>query len=258
MQENIKLSQSLLNLIEAVGAPDYLPVMDTINAYMLKQEEYLKNYQKDDVRIMFFAKTINTLYSYQLERVLINGILNTQNSSVIELIKAANLGIILKMGENFQIQHSIYNASLCYIRLFCSLESTLREIYSEFGYIPKKKNSFIQFSEISSTIINDFKLDKKYIKLLELLATIRNLMHEFGVSNKNKEIKYNGKTYKFEKGKFPKAEMVKLVSLLEFYRIDVLTLMDQMFQTEKFKNKQYIKDYLSPNKQHYKNWINGK
>lgn len=81
---------------------------------------------------MFFNKILNTLYSYFLEKILINGLVDA-DKNIQKFLKRLNLSPVIDNWNTFTISHNIYNAFTFYVRIFSYLESSLRKIHLHLG-----------------------------------------------------------------------------------------------------------------------------
>lgn len=251
----LNLTEDDINLINATTAPEFAATFNVIDKYNKKSIEFSNIYSDPhDIRNMFFIKMLNTLYSYYLDRSLINGLVDT-NLNTQNWLKNLGLSTIINNWNTFKISHNFYNSFVFYIRLFSSLESTLREIYFYLYPNEKQKKKFFKFHEIYTPMINDNSLKQEYIYLLKLLASIRNLIHNMGVSNIDDSITYNGITYKFEAGKVPSKEVVNMIDLLDLYNNDVLDFISDLFNCQNIKNISNMPDNLSPDFKDFEDWI---
>lgn len=251
--EQLNLDQNSMNIIKAVTADEYAPLLSIISQYNSKKNEFEKIYNNnDDVRIMFFTKMLNTLYSYSLERVLINGLVNSDDNTK-KYIEQVGLKNIIKSWNTFKISHNFYNSFTCYIRLFSCLESSLRELY-KIVYNPSN-NNFISFNKIYEPLINDNSLDQDYKNLLKLLTAIRNLIHNMGISSKTQEIIYKNKKYNFVENQIPSKDVLNLINLLDLYEKDVLDFITELFKSSTIKSISKMQDNLSTNIEDYKKWL---
>ncbi len=236
-------------------APEFGPVEQTITTYEQARTPYMKQFINDDARVMFFTKIIDTLFSYQLNRVLSNGLITTPNNFVLELLTHTGLGALVQNWNSFSNIHSQFCTFGCFTNLFNSVESFLRILYRELGYDNGSKK-FISFSVIYKKFISDYNFDKKYEDIFKLLNLIRNCMHNFGVCNVDDEVEYNGVKYTFEKGKFPSAKVVDLVFLLNIFQVDILTFINQLLAVPEISAINLIKDDLSTDYKKQEDWQN--
>ena len=127
---------------------------------------------------------LNTSNSYHLDRCLINKLVE-QNSDIQDLLKNLGLTVLVNNWSTFRHSHYFYNSFACYIRLFSSIESTIRKIYF---YLNPNNTSERMLNYIYNNLIKTNSLNSEYKKLVDLLSLIRNLVHNMGVSTKNKTI----------------------------------------------------------------------
>ena len=250
---NLGLNQDTLNVINATIAPEFAKCLQIIDKYNSKKQELLKIYNNEnDVRIMFFTKILNTLYSYLLERVLINGLVDSDEDTK-DYLKRIGLSAVINNWDTFKFSHNFYNAFTCYIKIFSCLESSLREIHFHMGLNPNKE--YKTFYKIYHPIIEENNLNSSYEDLLELLAKIRNLVHNMGVSNDTKDITYKNTTYKFEKDQIPKPEVVNLINLFDLFENDIIDFVSDLFSSNKIKQIANMPDYLSSEFESFEKWL---
>ena len=251
--KTLGLDQDALNIINATIAQEFQKCVQIITKYSSKKQEFLKIYNdENDVRIMFFTKIINTLYSYFLERVLINGLVENDKNTQ-DFLKRAGVAEIINNWNTFKFSHNFYNAFVCYIRIFSCLESSLREIHYYLGLNPN--NKFISFYQIYQPLIKKNGLNSDYKNLLKLLANIRNLIHNMGVSNKTEIVTYKNTTYEFKKDQIPKPGDLNLINLLNLFENDILDLISDLFNAPSIKQITSMPDNLSTDINDFKNWL---
>lgn len=251
--KQLNLDQDTLNVINAAIAPEFAPLLDIINTYDSKRNEFKNIYNDDnDVRIMFFTKILNTLYSYFLERVLINGLVDSDDN-IKNYLQRINLSPVVKNWDTFKISHNFYNAFTCYIRLFSCLESSLREIHNYLNL--NASNNFSTFYNIYHPLITNNALNSDYENLLNLLATIRNLIHNMGICTKNVNITYNGTTYQFIENQIPSKDVLNLINILDLFKTDVLNFISELFNSSSIRLISNMPDNLSSDSKDYDKWI---
>lgn len=241
-----------LDVINAVLTPECPKCLTLINKYSSKKE-YFKNKYNDenDVRVMFFNKILNTVYSYLLERVLINGLVDKKDD-IKDYLKRTGLTNVMHNWDKFKYSHNIYNAFTCYIRIFSCLESTIREISY---YAGLTKNDKETIRSCYNKLIEKTGLNNEYKNLLDLLACVRNLIHTMGISADNRTIMYKMVEYKFIKGKFPNSNILNLINLLTLFENDVIDFIDDLFESDLVANIKDMPDNLSTEVEEFEKWL---
>ena len=214
--------------------------------------------QSNDARVMAFNKIHNCILCYDITwKTFVKTF--SDDFEYNKLLAEFNLyNQSDNFKEGFPYSYNMYISFGVYIRLFCSLESSLRVIYHKLatqGYF-NSQNKFVSIDTVMAQIIKYTKINNEYKNLVSLLSNVRNLMHGFGAFPYNdKSITYKGKEYKFTKP-FVSADLVKLEFLLPLFEKDVINMLDDIFQSSVIKSISFIKDDLDTNLDNYKKYLN--
>lgn len=246
--KKMNLSHEISSLINAVSSNEFVPVINLIDVYENKRAFYANKYKDNDVRVMFFTKILNAAYSYQLERILINGLVDNDEKTRL-FINNTGLSQVMNNWNTFKIAHNHYNAFTFYIRIFSCLESSIRKLIASVN----APQGFKPLSKICEPFISTLNPD--YKALIELLSTIRNLMHTLGFPLITKEIEYKKIIYKFEENKLPEPKILNLINLLDLFEKDVLQFIEDLFNLREFQNINFIEDDFSSDLSNLESWL---
>lgn len=221
-------------------------------SYSEKSIEYARKLQNfNDTRVIVFSKIFNAILCFD---IIWKTFIKTfsDKKSYNDLLDDFNL---ITYSDDFKVgfpySYNIYISFGIFIRLFCSLESTLRIIHRELaqrGFFKEKPDSyFISINTVIAQIVKYTQIDEEYKDLISLLSLERNLMHNFGFFHgKEKVISYKDNTYIF-KAPIPSAKYARLDFLLSFFEKDVLNLLEDIFNSNIIKSISEINDDLSSN-----------